>query len=109
MHLSEYQKKAGETALYPGIGQNLYYPCLGLAGEVGEILNKIKKVMRDHDNKLPEGFREDLKGELGDVLWYLAALATELKLDLSDVAQANVAKLASRKERGVLGGSGDDR
>jgi NTP pyrophosphatase (non-canonical NTP hydrolase) len=109
MHLSDYQEKAKETALYPNVGQNLYYPCLGLAGEVGEILNKIKKVMRDHNGQVTDEFRDFLKDELGDVLWYLATLSTELNLDLSKVAELNVAKLASRKERNVIKGSGDNR
>lgn len=109
MELSDYQKKAQMTALYPDAGSNLYYPALGLGGEVGEVLNKVKKVMRDHDGKITDEFREVLKSELGDVLWYVAALARELNLDLDDIAQANLEKLSSRKERGVLQGSGDDR
>lgn len=109
MHLSDYQKKAWQTALYPDANNNPYYPALGLGGEVGEVLNKVKKIMRDHGGKITDEFRADLKKELGDVLWYVAALATELDLDLSDIAQDNIDKLTSRKERGVLSGSGDDR
>ena len=109
MNLSDYQQKAWTVALYPRAGNNLYYPALGLGGEAGEVLNKIKKVMRDSQDVVSDECRETLRGELGDVLWYVAALATELGLNLDDVAQANVEKLLSRKERGVLGGSGDQR
>lgn len=109
MNFSQFQEKASTTALYPNAGNNLYYPALGLGGETGEVLNKIKKVMRDCGGVVTDEFRDVLKNELGDVLWYVAALSTELGLNLDDVAQANVDKLLSRKERGVLGGSGDTR
>ncbi|MBI2473756.1 nucleoside triphosphate pyrophosphohydrolase family protein [Candidatus Uhrbacteria bacterium] len=109
MNFEEYQAKAATTALYPNQGRNLYYPALGLGGETGEVLNKIKKIMRDHQGEVTDEFREVLKQELGDVLWYVAALAGELRLDLDDIAQANIEKLFSRKERGVIQGSGDNR
>lgn len=109
MNFSDYQQLARSVALYPRVESNLYYPALGLGGEAGEVLNKIKKVMRDHADIVSDEMREDLKNELGDVLWYVAALASELGLNLDDIAQANVNKLLSRKERGVLHGSGDDR
>ena len=109
MKLSEYQSKARVTALYPDAGSNPYYPALGLGGEVGEVLNKVKKVMRDNGGEITDEFRMDLKKELGDVLWYVAALASELDLDLDEVAEGNIKKLYSRKERGTLKGSGDDR
>ncbi|MBI4437353.1 nucleoside triphosphate pyrophosphohydrolase family protein [Candidatus Uhrbacteria bacterium] len=109
MNLSDFQMKSLTTALYPNHGKNLYYPALGLGGEVGEVLNKIKKVMRDHEGQVTPEFREDLKSELGDVLWYVASVASELGLNLDEVAQANVDKLASRQARGVIGGSGDQR
>lgn len=109
MNLSDYQQKASMTALYPNAGQNLYYPALGLGGETGEVLNKIKKVMRDHGGIVTDEYREILRNELGDVLWYVAALARELNLDLDDIAQANIEKLSSRKKRGTLGGDGDQR
>jgi NTP pyrophosphatase (non-canonical NTP hydrolase) len=109
MHLSEYQEKAKSTALYPNIGNNIYYPALGLAAETGEVLNKVKKVMRDHEDIVTDEYREIFKKELGDVLWYVSGLCTELGLDLEEVAEANIAKLFSRKERGTLKGDGDDR
>lgn len=109
MDFTEYQTKAQTTALYPNAGQNLYYPALGLGGETGEVLNKVKKVMRDHGGIVTDEYREILRKELGDVLWYVAALAGELGLNLDDIAQANLEKLFSRKERGTLGGDGDNR
>ena len=109
MNLSEYQEKALTTALYPNQGSNPYYPALGLGGEVGEVLNKVKKIMRDHDGKLTDEYRDILRKELGDVLWYVAALSTELGLNLDEIAQLNLEKLFSRKQRGTLGGDGDNR
>jgi len=105
----EYQKKAGETAIYPVIGAKFVYPALGLADESGEVVGKIKKIMRDDNGVVTEEKRTDIKKELGDVLWYLAQLSTELGLKLSEVAEGNVEKLTSRKDRGVLHGSGDNR
>lgn len=109
MNFDEYQKKAGETALYPVIGAKFVYPALGLADEAGEVVGKIKKVMRDDNGVVSEEKKIEIKKELGDVLWYLAQLSTELNLKLSEVATANVEKLSSRKDRGVLHGSGDNR
>ncbi len=109
MNFNDYQTQARTTAKYPDVENNLYYPALGLGGEVGEMQNKIKKVMRDGGGVLREEVRQDLIDELGDVLWYCAAMAIELKVDLDEVAQRNVDKLFSRKERGVLHGSGDNR
>jgi NTP pyrophosphatase (non-canonical NTP hydrolase) len=106
---AEYQRRAAETALYPDVGHNLSYPTLGLAGETGEVAEKVKKVLRDQGGVVTESTRAALRQELGDVLWYVAALCRELRLDLGDVAQANLEKLFSRKERGVLHGSGDQR
>lgn len=109
MDFKEYQARAADTALYPDAGKNYVYPTLGLAGEAGEIANKIKKIQRDRGGIVDDEVREMVKGELGDLLWYAACLATELKLDLSVVAEENIAKLASRKERGTLQGDGDTR
>lgn len=109
MHLDEFQQKAEFTALYPDKGNNFVYPALGLAGESGEVCEKIKKVLRDKGGNMDNETREALLKELGDVLWYVARLASELGLSLDDIAQANLDKLASRHTRGVLGGSGDNR
>jgi len=108
MNFREYQEKAKETAVYPKINKGFEYPAMGLAAEVGELLNKLKKVFRD---KVPmdEEFKRVMTKEIGDVLWYVAALSTELGLDLQEIAEKNIAKLLSRKERGTLHGDGDDR
>lgn len=109
MNFEEYQKLSRETAMYPKIGENYVYPTLGLVGEAGEIAEKIKKVFRDNDGVLDEERKQMLKKELGDVLWYLAQLSTELGLSFDDVASFNIEKLASRKERGTIHGDGDNR
>ena len=82
---------------------------LGLVGETGEVADKIKKVIRDDGGKLSEEKRRDIEKELGDVLWYLANLATELNLSLDEIALKNLEKLQDRQDRGVLRGSGDNR
>lgn len=87
----------------------LVYPILGLVGEAGEIANKAKKIARDKGGNMDTVAQDDAHAELGDVLWYVSAMATELDTELSDVGSSNLDKLSSRKERGVLGGSGDNR
>lgn len=138
MDFSEYQKLSAKTAIYPSLvktimgelykkGQgdladeilihlvdtdlndNMYYAALGLGGEAGEVCNKVKKLMRDDGGEITNKFREYLKGELGDVLWYVAACAREAGLDLNEIAEKNVEKLVDRQERGVLQGNGDNR
>ena len=109
MTLSDYQARARATAVYPGVGDNLLYPTLGLCGEAGEVAEKIKKMVRDDGGALSDERREALSKELGDVLWYVAQLATEADLDLQAIAEANIEKLLSRRDRNVLQGSGDDR
>ena len=109
MDLNTYQERARDTAQYPDRGNNPFYPTLGLAGEAGEVCEKVKKVMRDRGGEFDSSARESIKKELGDVLWYVAILADELGLDLDDIARANIDKLSDRKKRGKLGGSGDER
>ena len=109
MDLADYQQRSRATAVYPGAGENLLYPTLGLCGEAGEVAEKVKKMLRDDDGVLTAERREALAKELGDVLWYVAQVATEAELDLQEVADANLRKLLSRQERGVLQGSGDER
>lgn len=109
MTFDEYQKLAQTTALYPNQGKNYIYTTLGLVGEAGEIAEKIKKVIRDRDGIIDEERRADLEKELGDVLWYLAQLSTELGLSLDAVAAGNIEKLKSRKDRDVIHGDGDNR
>ena len=107
--LNRYQEEAWETAIYPAKGDNLYYPALGLAGEAGEVCNKVKKIMRDQDGVPTLEQKQEIAKELGDVLWYLATLATELNSHLGCIAGDNLMKLADRKKRNMLGGSGDNR
>lgn len=106
---SEYQKDSRKTAGYPAIGHKVIYPVLGLAGESGEISEKIKKIFRDKKGEFTKEDIDLLTLELGDVLWYLTQIASELGIKLDQVAEKNIAKLYSRMERGKLGGSGDKR
>ena len=109
MTFEEYQNKSKKTEIYPNIGENFIYPVLGLTGEAGEVAEKIKKVLRDKNGIISEETRVELKKELGDVLWYLSQLASELKISLDDVAEFNIEKLYSRMERSKLSGEGDNR
>lgn len=109
MKFSEYQKLIAHTAIYPNQGSNLSYPALGLTGEAGEVADKVKKLIRDHGGVLTPALKNEMVKELGDVLWYLTALALELDVNLEDVAKSNVKKLTDRKSRGVLSGDGDNR
>ena len=109
MQLSDYQRRSRVTAVYPDAGENLTYPALGLCGEAGEAAEKVKKALRDDGGVLTEERRAALAAELGDVLWYVAQLATEAGLELDEIAEHNLSKLLSRKERGALQGSGDTR
>lgn len=109
MNLSEYQSRSRATAVYPDAGSNLTYPALGLCGEAGEAAEKVKKAIRDDGGELTDERREALAAELGDVLWYLAQLATEARLDLDEIGRNNLDKLLSRQRRSVLQGSGDLR
>jgi NTP pyrophosphatase (non-canonical NTP hydrolase) len=108
MQLAEYQRLSRRTAQYPREAW-LAYPALGLAGEAGEIAEHAKKAIRDDNGEITPERRSAMTKELGDVLWYLAQLASELDLELDEIAQINLEKLLSRQTRGVLSGSGDDR
>ena len=109
MDLNAYQQGARRTARYPDVGSNPIYPTLGLCGESGEVADKVKKVLRDQGGVFSAEVREALKLELGDVLWYVAQLASELGFGLDEIASANLDKLASRAARNVIAGSGDER
>lgn len=109
MEFKEYQAKAHETAITPKIGEMFVYPTLGLAGEAGEIANKIKKIFRDKKGVVAKEEEEELKKELGDVLWYVAELATQLNLSLEEIAALNIERLHSRKVRDMIQGDGDNR
>jgi NTP pyrophosphatase (non-canonical NTP hydrolase) len=108
MDLSEYQRQSRRTAEYPREAW-LAYPALGLAGEAGEVAEHAKKAIRDDGGTISDERRAAMAKELGDVLWYVAQLASELGLDLDEIAGQNLEKLFSRQQRGVLSGSGDDR
>ncbi len=111
----EYEQEAAKTAIYPGAGSvpGLTYAALGLSGESGEVAEKVKKLLRDgngvSDGKYTPDFVKALEKELGDVLWYLAAISREVGTSLASVADGNLRKLRDRAERQVLSGSGDNR
>ena len=106
--LDMYQKVALTTAIYPR-EQAIIYPTLGLTGEAGEVANKVKKIIRDGSNKDDDSLVSEIKSEIGDCLWYIAVLADDIGCKLSDIANTNLIKLANRKEKGTIGGSGDKR
>ena len=108
MKLNEYQVEAYKTAVFPE-GLWVVYPTIGLSGECGEVCEKVKKVFRDKNGVFAEEDLQAISKEMGDVLWYLAAIASNLGISLDDVAEMNLKKLNSRMERGVLQGNGDDR
>jgi len=122
MNFKEYQNLASQTAIYLDKFKLIYerlpepvlkylglsYTANGL-GEVGEIQGKVKKILRDQGGNITDANREDLKKELGDVLWYVSAMCTELGLSMDEVAQSNIDKLFDRKLRDKLTGSGDNR
>lgn len=130
MTFEEYENEAVKTAIYPGRGTalGLCYVALKMNGEAGEFSEHVGKAIRDEhfmevwgDDRSEFGVNSDLQRtltpekrellikEIGDVLWYLAAGAAELGTDLATIAKGNIDKLRDRKERGKLGGSGDNR
>jgi NTP pyrophosphatase (non-canonical NTP hydrolase) len=113
MELNAYQRAAHTTSLNTRYGDadvaSLIYPTLKLAGEAGEFGEKVGKLLRDKEGRIAAEDRRALADELGDVLWYLAEVATVLGLDLDEIGRANLDKLRSRAERGVIQGSGDRR
>jgi NTP pyrophosphatase (non-canonical NTP hydrolase) len=108
MSLFDYQLFVRSTKVYDP-EYALVYPVLGLASEAGEVAGKIKKLMRDHEGQLTQEMFNDIIKELGDVLWYVTAVADDLGITISDVFYMNMQKLESRKQRMVLKGDGDDR
>lgn len=112
MTIKEYQEIINKTAVYPKeIG--LAYCAMGLTGEAGEVAEKVKKLYRDTDypneKSFPVEFRKDIKKELGDVIWYVTALAGEVNLTLEEILESNYNKLIKRRETNTLHGSGDNR
>lgn len=111
MKINEYQEQARTTSVYP-LWPSIYaitYPALGLCGEAGEVANKVKKVIRDNEGKFDELHKRIIADELGDCLWYIANLATDLGFSLQTIAEENLRKLKDRKERNRIHGSGDRR
>jgi NTP pyrophosphatase (non-canonical NTP hydrolase) len=108
VEFSEYQRFSRRTAEYPREAW-LSYPALGLAGEAGEVAEHAKKAIRDDGGAVTDQRRAAMAKELGDVLWYITQLASELGLELDQIARENLEKLFSRQHRGVLSGSGDER
>ena len=106
--LDMYQQVAKTTAIYPR-EQAIIYPTLGLTGEAGEVANKVKKIIRDGSNSKDEKLVSEIKAEIGDCLWYIAVLADDFNIKLSDIASANLEKLATRKKNNTIHGSGDNR
>lgn len=106
MKFKQYQEEARKTAVY---NATIVYPAFGLGSEVGEIQGKIKKVIRDKNCKFDDKDIMTIALELGDILWYISNLASDMGLDLEYIAQLNLEKLKSRQERGKLQGEGDNR
>jgi NTP pyrophosphatase (non-canonical NTP hydrolase) len=110
MTFEEYQKESRKTAKYPSIlGKDFVYPTLGLAGEAGEVAEKVKKIFRDKNAIVDESTKNEIAKELGDVLWYVSQIATELGISMEDVAEGNIKKIMSRMERNLISGDGDNR
>jgi len=109
MEFNEYQNLAHKTSQCPMIGKNFVYPVLGLAGETGEFVNKIKKIFRDDGGNITESRKQEIIKELGDLLWYIAECSTQLNLSLEEIASINIEKLKKRQQEGKITGDGDNR
>lgn len=110
---TEYEEKVIKLAQYPLVGSNMVYPAMGLAGEAGEYVDKVKKRWRNlntmSDGNMAEEDRKEFAKELGDVLWYIAACSMEIGMNLTTIAHINIEKLLDRHERGVIKSTGDSR
>lgn len=104
-----YQRESRKTWSLIHTDHAIVYPTLGLTNEAGEVAGKVKKIFRDKGGQISDADREALKQELGDVLWYLTQICTELDITLQEVAEANIEKLFSRLERNQIRGDGDHR
>ena len=109
MNFETYQNKARKTAIYPNLGSNYIYPTLGLVGESGEVAEKVKKVIRDKNGVFDQETLIGIKKELGDVLWYVSNICSELNFTLENIAEENLKKLEKRSLEGKIKGSGDNR
>lgn len=108
MTLTEYQEEAVKTAVY-GAGMHIIYPALGIGNEAGEVQGKVKKVLRDKNGVFDDDSKMAILDEIGDTLWYCAALCRDLGLNIDLAAQRNIIKLRDRQKRNVIQGSGDNR
>ncbi len=116
MEMNEYQKLASRTATFNSdeldekeFARQVAYLALGVTGEAGEVAEKVKKILRDDEGSISDEKKEELKKELGDVLWYLSQMARMLGYSFEDVAQTNIDKLWNRHKRDVIKGEGDNR
>ena len=104
MNANEYQRQARQFAVYPDIGDNIAYPTLGLTGEAGEVANQVKKVLRDDGGFVNTKRLAAIEDELGDVLWYVANLASEIGSDIEYIMEVNISKLAERRQQDLIHG-----
>lgn len=113
MTFDEYQVQAISTLTndhaYGDFNAELMAQILGLVGESGEVAEKVKKLIRDKGGQLSDEDKKELLKELGDILWYVNAVSHLLGSNISEVAEHNLQKVLSRKDRGVTKGSGDNR
>lgn len=116
MTFDEYQEQASRTAHFEGDCEGLpsrnygiMYCALGLGGEAGEALEKVKKLMRDNNGVLTDERRFMIESEIGDVLWYAAMLSDQIGSSLGEAAENNLRKIASRSARNMIHGDGDTR
>jgi NTP pyrophosphatase (non-canonical NTP hydrolase) len=109
MNFDDYQRQAMSSAVYPMIGSNIVYPVLGVNGEAGEVAEKVKKIIRDKHGVWDDQDRDAISKEIGDILWYCAALCSELGLSMTTVAERNIEKLSNRMKNDTVHGEGDDR
>ncbi len=103
MDLNEYQLATQKTSIYPASAK-IIYPALGLAGEAGEVANQVKKIIRDDGGQLTDGRKKKIIDELGDVLWYIAALASDLEVSLYEITLENLHKLGERNVNNLIHG-----
>jgi len=108
MTVEEYSQRALSNVNF-GKGENIIYPVLGLNGEAGEVAEKVKKVLRDKDGIFDEESKHDIALELGDALFYVTAVAENIGYTLKEIMRMNIVKIESRRIRGVISGSGDNR
>lgn len=113
MTFADYQEQAIKTDTFGGVGvasdPAFITKVLGLVGEAGEVAEKFKKILRDKSGRISSDDKAEIVKELGDVLWYISSITHYLDIPLQNVAEVNLAKVHSRKSRGVTHGSGDNR